>query len=247
MVDLLLRLLESLEREGLREHLAFAQDVEEEKIISQGLTESLDPQQVVVRHQDRGIELLRYDLRTLRQSVYLNDEVVNAYLALISSERCGVFAFSTFFFTLLSEHGYSRVRRWTCKFDLFSFRQILVPIHHHEHWMLAVIGPATRTIHFYDSVIGEQPFAEAVLRILLSYLEQEHQDKLSLPLTASDWHCSQRLDHPVQHTSGHCGVYICQFARCLTNPEGGRFDFSDHDMLKLRMQMLVELYRFKLK
>lgn len=48
------------------------------------------------------------------------------------------YTFNTFFFPKLRSSGYSAVRRWTKKVDIFSVDIILVPIHLGVHWCLSV-------------------------------------------------------------------------------------------------------------
>ena len=40
-----------------------------------------------------------------------------------------VYAFNTFFYPTLIKDGYSRLKRWTRKVDLFSYDIVLIPVH----------------------------------------------------------------------------------------------------------------------
>lgn len=46
--------------------------------------------------------------------------------------------FNTFFYPKLRSSGYSAVRRWTKKTDIFSKDILLVPVHLGVHWCLSV-------------------------------------------------------------------------------------------------------------
>lgn len=46
--------------------------------------------------------------------------------------------FNTFFYPKLRSSGYSAVRRWTKKTDIFSVDILLVPVHLGMHWCLSV-------------------------------------------------------------------------------------------------------------
>lgn len=46
--------------------------------------------------------------------------------------------FNTFFYPKLRSSGYSAVRRWTKKMDIFSKDILLVPVHLGVHWCLSV-------------------------------------------------------------------------------------------------------------
>src|SRR4051794_3597918 len=49
-----------------------------------------------------------------------------------------LYAFSTFFFPNLAKKGFSSVRRWTKKVDIFSKDMLIVPVHLTMHWCLCV-------------------------------------------------------------------------------------------------------------
>jgi len=46
--------------------------------------------------------------------------------------------FNTFFYPKLRSSGYTAVRRWTKKMDIFSKDILLVPVHLGVHWCLSV-------------------------------------------------------------------------------------------------------------
>ena len=52
-----------------------------------------------------------------------------------------VYAFSTFFFGDLVEHGpkASKASKWTQKVDIFGFDVLLVPVHVRCHWQLVIV------------------------------------------------------------------------------------------------------------
>ena len=65
-----------------------------------------------------------------------------------------VYAFSTFFYPRLMDAGYSAVRRWTKKVDLFSYSLVLVPVHLGMHWCLAAVDMDAKSITYFDSMGG---------------------------------------------------------------------------------------------
>ena len=52
------------------------------------------------------------------------------------------------------EAGYSAVRRWTKKVDLFSYSLVLVPVHLGMHWCLAAVDMDAKSITYFDSMGG---------------------------------------------------------------------------------------------
>ena len=98
-------------------------------------------------------EITRGDISTLRESVWLNDEVVNFYFNLIKSRSESdsnlpkVHVFNTFFYPKIMKTGHAGVKRWTRKVDIFSMDVILIPVHLGMHWCLAVIDLKLSLIH----------------------------------------------------------------------------------------------------
>jgi len=107
-----------------------------------------------------SISITRKDIQTLRGLNWLNDEIINFYMNLIcersqtSQTGLKTYAFSTFFYSKLIKDGYSSLKRWTRKVDIFSYNLIVVPIHLGLHWTLAVVDMNCQEIRYYDSMNG---------------------------------------------------------------------------------------------
>lgn len=70
-------------------------------------------------------------------------QVINFYMNLLVERSKqpnlpSTYTFNTFFYPKLRSSGYSAVRRWTKKVDIFSVDIILVPVHLGVHWCLSV-------------------------------------------------------------------------------------------------------------
>ena len=101
------------------------------------------------------------DIDTLKGLNWLNDEIINFYMQMIVERASGsagqfpsVHAFTTFFYPRLMEKGYTAVKRWTKKVDIFSFSLLIIPVHLGMHWCLAVIDIDRQAITYYDSMGG---------------------------------------------------------------------------------------------
>ena len=122
-------------------------------------------------------DITRKDLRTMQDGEWLNDVVINAYLALVAQRSkdhpnryAKVHQMSTYFYSTLTRTGrfdYSRVRRWTSKVDLFAMDKILVPIHLGTHWTLAVIQVARFHIDYFDSLGGSHRCVEVICLVYI--------------------------------------------------------------------------------
>jgi Ulp1 family protease len=92
-----------------------------------------------------SVRIHQQDIDRLVPGVFLNDILVDFYLKYIQLRLMGeegrkrVRIFRTHFYTLLSEHGYSRISSWTQQQNMFDFDFIIVPINLHLHWKVAVI------------------------------------------------------------------------------------------------------------
>ncbi|XP_019644953.1 PREDICTED: sentrin-specific protease 5-like [Branchiostoma belcheri] len=189
----------------------------------------------------RKLDLEVADLMTLAPHEWLNDNVLNGYFDLLSEARPDdVYCFNTFFYTQLCRKGYQGVRRWTRKVQIFQKSVLLVPLHLGNHWCLAEVAVQDKLLFLYDSRGGANL---TCLQRLVSYLCCEAEERGEADFT-SGWEGHFREDIPVQETSGDCGVFVCQYARCIM--EGRPMDFSQKDMPKFRCQMTQELLQHKL-
>ena len=138
-----------------------------------------------------GHPLTRRDLYTCyRTGAWLNDEVINGYLALIIdylshnsgslsldnlSKTPKYHAFNSFFFSNLRDKGFNSVRRWTKRAGiggnaLLDVDTVFVPVHNGAHWTLIVVKPKIKTIAHYDS-LGS--LSSTFVRIVKDWLRGE--------------------------------------------------------------------------
>ena len=113
------------------------------------------------------------DLARLKPQVWLNDELINFYGALIQTrsdaakankgkakakdgpQLLDVHCFSSFFWSKLLRDGYEkgRLSKWTKKVDIFSKDIVLIPANYHNaHWTAAAINFKEKRIESYDSM-----------------------------------------------------------------------------------------------
>jgi sentrin-specific protease 1 len=114
-----------------------------------------------------NIQILRKDIQSLRGLNWLNDEIINFYMNLICERNStinsnnkneillpSVYAFSTFFYLKLLKDGFSSIKRWTRKINIFDYDLIIIPIHLGAHWTLSIIDMNCKEIRYYDSMNG---------------------------------------------------------------------------------------------
>ncbi|XP_043288817.1 sentrin-specific protease 1-like [Venturia canescens] len=182
-------------------------------------------------------------LSTLQGDNWVNDEVINAYMTLISSQsqtytktKEKIHCMSSFFYHRLQTGGYPAVRRWTRKIDLFSFDKILVPLHFGDHWCLASIDLLKKRINFFDSLDGMDRNS---LKVLLNYLIHEAKDKNNPSFNPSEWQLVSRKEIPRQRNGFDCGVFVCLFAKYEATNR--KMNFIQEDIRKERIRIAEEI------
>ncbi|XP_051516938.1 sentrin-specific protease 1-like isoform X2 [Myxocyprinus asiaticus] len=194
------------------------------------------------------LTITRKDLQTLSYLNWLNDEVINFYMNMLVERSKqpnlpSVYTFNTFFFPKLRSSGYSAVRRWTKKVDIFSVDIILVPVHLGMHWCLSVVDFRKKSITYFDSMGGNN---DEACRILLKYLKQESEDKRAQNLDTSEWilKSKRRNEIPQQMNGSDCGMFTCKYAEYITKDRP--ITFTQKHMPYFRRRMVWEILNQKL-
>ena len=169
-------------------------------------------------------------IRVLREFIWLNDEVINMYLELITARSrlpnapLKVVHFNCFFMQkLVGETGgynFDNVRRWgrlhgnrggrvwgydgTNGTEHSRIDLLLIPVHLSDHWILLCVRFKLRTITSYDS---NGDVHVSLLNHALSYLEMEFRQHKVL-FERNDWTLTDSgVDCPQQQNSDDCGVF----------------------------------------
>uniref|UniRef100_A0A1E1XC93 Putative sentrin/sumo-specific protease n=1 Tax=Amblyomma aureolatum TaxID=187763 RepID=A0A1E1XC93_9ACAR len=193
------------------------------------------------------LTVTRKDMETLAGLNWLNDEVINFYMNMLmersrtQSTLPSVYAFNTFFYPKLRTSGYSAVKRWTRRIDIFAHDLILVPIHLGLHWCLAVIDFRHSTIRYYDSMGGKN---DECLKALRDYLQEESRDKRQKELDLSNWTCEAVKDIPHQMNGSDCGMFALKYAEYITRD--AKITFNQRNMPYFRRRMVYEILTNKL-
>lgn len=193
-----------------------------------------------------NIQITRRDIATLAGLNWLNDEVINFYMNLLmergkNSNYLNVHAFNTFFYPKLLNSGYSSVRRWTKKVDVFNFDLLLVPVHLGMHWCLATVDLRDKHIRYYDSMLGDN---NRCLEALVKYLESEHLDKKQSKYDTSGFTLENVKNIPQQMNGSDCGMFACKFAEYLSRD--AEITFDQQHMPYFRRRMIYEIVSGKL-
>uniref|UniRef100_A0A8C2XHW5 SUMO specific peptidase 1 n=1 Tax=Cyclopterus lumpus TaxID=8103 RepID=A0A8C2XHW5_CYCLU len=195
-----------------------------------------------------GLSLTRKDLQTLSNLNWLNDEVINFYMNLLVERSKdpnlpSANTFNTFFYPKLRSSGFSAVRRWTKKMDIFSKDILLVPVHLGVHWCLSVVDFRKKAILYFDSMGGNN---DEACRMLFDYLQHESKDKKGKALDTSGWtlHSKKRNEIPQQMNGSDCGMFTCKYADYITKDKP--ITFTQNHMPYFRRRMVWEILKHKL-
>ncbi|XP_003247341.1 sentrin-specific protease 1-like [Acyrthosiphon pisum] len=107
----------------------------------------------------------------------LPETIINKYMELITKFSPNtLYAFNTNFFTALSDHGYSRIHRWTKNVDIFSKERLFIPIYikPKRMWSLINVNFQDRSIRYYDSVGSGYRGGMRYQKLILKYLKLEY-------------------------------------------------------------------------
>lgn len=201
-----------------------------------------DRDTILLRKFDYDIS--RRDVQTLSwfpTFQWLNDQVVNFYMDLLAERSRNnaslpkVHAMKSFFMTCLLQNGYSGVKRWTKKVDIFGMDIILVPVNKRNHWSIAIIHIKERSVMYYNSMGTED---DEIIISLSHYLVDEHMEKRKVPLPGK-WIVDNVRNIPLQMNFNDCGVFTCQYAEYITRNQ--KPIFNQNNMLFFRQMMAYEV------
>nr|KAG5697321.1 hypothetical protein BaRGS_004987 [Batillaria attramentaria] len=182
------------------------------------------PTQVLV--EGFRLQITRADMATLRGLNWLNDEVINFYMNLLTErgEQEGfykTYTFNTFFYPKLVSGGHAAVRRWTRKVDIFAHHYLVIPVHLGVHWCLCVVFVKQKKICYYDSMGGNN---DQCLNAVRQYLYDESLEKRKEQLDLTQWTTEVVKDIPQQMNGSDCGMFSCMYAETITR--GAKITFT---------------------
>ncbi|EAW13256.1 SUMO protease ULP1 [Aspergillus clavatus NRRL 1] len=197
-----------------------------------------------------GDPLTKRDLATCYTPMaWLNDEIINSYLALIVDylrrthgnagrhDKPRFHAFQTFFFSNLRDKGYQSVRRWATRAkiggeSLLNVDTVFIPVHNSAHWTLIVVKPGERTIENFDSL-------GALSRRHVGLVQGWLRAELGSRYVEEEWTILPSIS-PQQDNGSDCGVFLLSTAKAVAigiEPQS----YGARDMVLLRRKIVAEL------
>lgn len=184
-----------------------------------------------------SIDITVRDLLTLADGQWLNDNIIDFYLSLVTEKLPHVYCWTTHFFSTLKLKGYQGVARWAKrrKINLFEKDKIIVPINiMSTHWCVAVIDNKLNTISYHDS-LASRGNLQAV-ELLQVYMTKEAE---RLGVGAPSYELLASSKTPQQQNGYDCGVFTCTVAKCISAL--APLAFGQKDMHIIRQRMAYEI------
>ena len=120
-----------------------------------------------------------------------------------STGRGTVYAYSTFFYTVITTNGYEKFEKWTNKVDIFRNEMLLTPVNiWGVHWALIVVNFQKQIINYYDS---NGCSLTKGMHVILKYFDMEMQNRKNQKL-ASGWEVKNVSGIPQQLNDSDCGM-----------------------------------------
>lgn len=184
-----------------------------------------------------SIDISSRDLLTLSDGLWLNDNVIDFYLSLVSESSDLVYCWTTHFFSTLKSKGYQGVARWAKrrKINVTEKKKVIVPINiMSTHWAMAVIDNEAKQIRYHDSLSSSGN--RTAVELLALYMEKEAERLLVPPL---EYQLMPNAKTPQQQNGYDCGVFTCTVAKYIARNLD--LSFSQKDMKTIRRRMAYEI------
>lgn len=199
------------------------------------------------------VQIKRKDMRTLRESQWLNDEIINMVSNLVKKflekpdkERVPKIYLPLTFFTSklmsdkLNKFNFDNVKRWTtrAKVDVFACDFLIFPRNiTNTHWACVFVDMKRKIVWNLDSLGRSDPtFGNIILR----WLRHEHSDKKKSLLLTSDWKIlgpPEKL--PQQNNSSDCGMFLCLYVYYLAHGKIPCTDDFDQNQMSMFRKMVA--------
>ncbi|KAF2708847.1 cysteine proteinase [Pleomassaria siparia CBS 279.74] len=211
-----------------------------------------------------GSRVTVQDLKTLlpdlfegSQLAWLNDNIVNEYLTILTNhekaasgfkhKRGGpappVHNFASQWWTSIQDDRLKMtpVKNWALRKQLggkqlLDANIVLFPICQQNHWRLVAIKPKDREIHYMDSLKSSQHF---IVNKVFEWMESE----LGPSLNQAEWTITQQQQSTQQLNAKDCGVFACLNALVLLRGEAPQRVVASEGMEEARRRIAWTLIK----
>jgi sentrin-specific protease 1 len=196
-----------------------------------------------VIHTIANVPITPKDITTLTGTIWLNDAVMDGYLALVNNESHETSNFTIYFYRALLKKTNEEMLRWTKKTSFFGTRLVHIPVNDSgSHWCMATIDNQEKTVIARDSIRCTEGDLE-IRHILDNIKAVMAYDIIMNPQSQGHniqdyWFIHDRT-MPRQNDGHNCGVFALQAARYISAHKP--ITFTQDDMPYFRQRMQYEL------
>ena len=190
------------------------------------------------------------ELYRLNPPHFLSDEIINAYLKLVSERFSDIFIFDTFFHTTLEENGFNSSRSYVRQ-NPFTTSKWLIPVNFQNcHWILVhanieniLLGKVVLDI--YDSAINMDCAYDIEVEEIRKYIIFMHEKYLKSKISKLNIVLRNVSNTIPQQQNGYdCGAFLLGYALCLSGMK--EIQFTQVNIDQFRPNMKHEFRRKKL-
>ena len=213
-----------------------------EERVEEERAEEENQQQDELLMKGTNFVLYESELERLKPPQFLSDEIINAYMQLISEKYRDVFFFDTFFHQSLEENGFNSKRSYA-KINPFTSRKWIMPINFQNcHWILLHLNlenihkgqilmdlhdSATKMNFVYDIQTDE---IRKYIKFMFEKYEQSKLSNFNLVLR----NVSTTL--PQQQNNCDCGAFVLGYSICLAARKNIEFNQLNINILRPNMK-----------
>ena len=190
----------------------------------------------------KNFVLYESELYRLQPPQYLSDEIINAYMHLLSEKYVDIFFFDTFFHKTLEENGFNSSRSYV-RVNPFSSKRWIMPVNFQNcHWILLHLElehliRGQVTMDLYDSATKMNFCYDIQTNEICKYIKymyEKHEKSRISNLDLTLQNISSTL--PQQENKYDCGAYICAYAIFLAATKDVEFDQFNIDTFRPNMK-----------
>ncbi|KAI9894576.1 MAG: hypothetical protein M1814_001930 [Vezdaea aestivalis] len=241
-------------------------DTQWESLVAAQMANEGRGRDTVIHEKIPRVRLTRHDLGTIlpqrhthdNPSGWLNDEMVNAYLAGLSiwanetlsqnppppgtnataADPPYATVLPSQWWNNMRSRGHAGVARWATRKGIGGQRflqadLVLIPIVDGAHWTLLAIRPKDRQVRHFNSFGGN---SDQYLGKAKEYLEKE----IGAAFVESEW-TFRAGDSPVQRNGSDCGMFVCTNAKLIAAGIEPAGQYTEAEMPYLRRRAVAEL------
>lgn len=157
---------------------------------------------VIQKH--KNIKIYKNDLKTLIDSNWLNDKIINNYLSLLYDAYGKI---NNFY--ILTTYFYYNLKNNRCPdlaIDIFKFMNIFIPVHLTNHWVFVDVDIVQKRISVLDSLGADRTCVGNEIRKWIIGCFKEKGMNVNFDV-------KMRVDIPRQSNGNDCGVFVLHYAR----------------------------------